>query len=156
MDLSRAPPEGSNGNKGVGFPPVTDSGIYILSFRGIVFPGVSNPSALNHPSAASLLATGTPPETGSGGSMCSIGNKGVDTRGILLQGIYTLFFCQIQYWADSSFSSSISGESVGLIYIIIARMAIPVAPRHPMEIKGSPLHPFHILLNIPIPGAKPI
>jgi hypothetical protein len=100
------------------------------------------------------MTPGTPPETVSGGPQCSKGNKGVDFLLNSRQYIYTLFFGQISYRADSGFSSSLSGVFARLSYIKQARMAVPVFPGAAMEIKGSPFHPFLILLYISSPAGK--
>ncbi len=98
----------------------------------------------------------TVPDTGSGGSLTSNGNKGVHFRAISHQCIYTLFFSQILYNADSGFSSSFSGVFAGPIYIKGARMAVPVPRGAPMEVKGSSFHPFFILVYIYYSSGKQI
>ncbi|MDD1662875.1 MAG: hypothetical protein LUQ60_03905 [Methanomicrobiales archaeon] len=117
MDLSRAFPEGSNGNKGVDSLSFFNSIIYTFSTSPNPFNVDSNQTGLDSNGKSLITAGETKPDNCSGGSTHSNGNKGVYFRAILSQEIYTLFFGQIFYLADSGFSSSFSGVFAGPIYI---------------------------------------
>jgi hypothetical protein len=156
MDLSRDVPAGSNGNKGVDSLPFSNSIIYTFPISRNRLNADSDQTGHVFHGKSTMMPRETAPDTGSGGSLTSNGNKGVHFRAILHHYIYTLFFSQIFYNADSGFSSSFSGVFDGAIYIKGARMAVPVPPDAPMEVKGSPFHPFLILLYISYPTGKQI
>jgi hypothetical protein len=59
-----------------------------------------------------------------------------------------LFSGQIFIQVDSSFSSSFSGIFTRVIFIYLARMAVPGRAGAAMEAKGSPVHPILILVYI--------
>jgi hypothetical protein len=120
----------------------------------MVFPEVSDHSSLKPGPISSEEGPLNSPETRSGGLPHSNGNKGVYFPPFSHQSIYTLFFGQIINQADSGFPSSFSGSFARLINIKQARMAIPVAPETAMEIKGSPIRSFLILLYILSSGSK--
>ena len=85
MDLSRAVPEGSNGNKGVGSLSFFNSMIYTFSTSPNRFNADSDQKGLDSNGKSLMTAGETEPDTGSGDPLPSNGNKGVYFRAISFQ-----------------------------------------------------------------------